>query len=61
MKKDEYMDTKALIAKEAMRRRKRAWVMRQSGMTLQEIGDAFGVTKQAADYMIRKHDREKKA
>lgn len=58
MKKDVYNETKVKIAKEAKRRRKRAWVMRQAGMTLQEIGDTFGVTRQAADYMVRKHERE---
>ena len=60
MKISEYEKTRKRMADGAKRRRKQAYAMRKAGMTLQEIGDAFGVTRQAASAMIQKYEREEK-
>lgn len=57
------MDTKAKLSpadeqiqviREAKRRRARALAMRNAGKTLQEVGDALGVTRQRAKALVDK-------
>ena len=46
------------LAKEATKRRKRVAAMRRTGMTLEQIGDVLGVTRQRV-YAILKRGSKK--
>lgn len=42
------------VIKEARARRKRALAMRAKGLTVQQVGDQLGVTKQRASEILRR-------
>jgi DNA-directed RNA polymerase sigma subunit (sigma70/sigma32) len=46
------------VIREAQARRKRALRMRKKKMTLQQIGDEFGVTRQRACEIVKRAEQE---
>lgn len=60
MRVSEYEKNRRKMAEGAKRRRRQAAAMRKAGMTFQEIGAAFGVSRQAAQQMVAKHLEEGK-
>lgn len=43
--------------KEAKKRRERMFRLRDKGFTFQEIGDAFGISKQRVNQVLKRYDK----
>ena len=52
------LETVARIVETARKRRVRALILRNSGLTIQQVGDRLGVSKQRAAELISRAKRE---